>query len=81
MSDILLFRPIKLSFVSISNIYKSAINNCDNNGSLSGIFAFENSHDLTNLRAAPSIHVKITYAFSFVKISMPSGVTATVCSK
>ncbi|MNY58503.1 hypothetical protein D3C86_1948450 [compost metagenome] len=56
MLNILLLRRIKLAFVPICNIYKSAINNCDNNGSLSGIFAFENSHDLTNLRAAPSIH-------------------------
>ncbi len=81
MLNILLLWAVKLAFVPVSNVYKSAIHNCDNNGSLSGILAFENSHDLTNLRAAPSIHVKITYAFSFVKISMPSGVTATVCSK
>ncbi len=81
MLNILLLRGIKPAFVSIGNVYKSAIYNLDNNGSLSGILAFENSHYLTNLRAASKFHVKFTYAFSFVKISMPSGVTATVCSK
>ena len=80
MKNILLLGPVKLAFVPIRDPHEPAVLNRNDNGILSGISAFQYLNNLPGLKRDFIIHV-ITLFRRFVKISMPSGVTATVCSK
>lgn len=52
MLKILLLFLVKLSFVPIRNIHEPAVFNGHDHGHLSGVFAFQDLHYLTDLQAA-----------------------------